>query len=187
MILLLDALVFSTVAALATGGRLRRLGSVKLRGEGILLAVLVFQLVVVRLPLGGVVPESVLVYGAWVLPGLILVSILLLNHRSPGFRIATIGVGLNIIVVALNTGMPVQAASMASVTESFSSFLESSWLHIPVDAATRLTILADILPVPGPAWHRGLVSLGDVLLVAGVGYFVFASMHASDRRDPETP
>lgn len=186
MMLLLDALVLSTVAALVTGGRLRRLGSVELRGEGMLLAVLVFQLVVVRLPLGGVVPELVLVYGAWVMPGLILVSILALNHRSPGLRIALVGVALNIVVVALNAGMPVQAASMASVPASFASYLDSSWLHVPVDPATRFTILADILPVPGPAWHRGLVSLGDVLLVAGVGYFVFSSMHASDSRCLET-
>ncbi len=186
MILLLDAVLFSTIVGLVTGGKLRRLGSVTLRGEKLLLAVLVLQLSLVRLPLGGYLPESVLVYGAWMLPALVLVSTLFLNRRTPGFTVALIGVGLNIIVVSLNGGMPVQGASMASVPTRFGAFLDASWLHIPIEPSTRLAVLADILPVPGPAWHRGLVSLGDVLLVAGVAFFVFLTMHMPEPEGAET-
>ncbi|MEK7860856.1 MAG: DUF5317 family protein, partial [Chloroflexota bacterium] len=66
----------------------------------------------------------------------------------------------NLVGVAANGGMPVDAAAMAAVGVS----MPSDRLHIPLDASTRLAALADFIPVPVV---RGVYSPGDVLLAVG--------------------
>jgi hypothetical protein len=115
----------------------------------------------------------------WVLPAVLVAAIAGLNWRQPGMGLVSLGVVLNIVVVVLNAGMPVSVASIAGVpADQVARAIDRSWLHVVVDSKTAALLLADVIPIPGPSWHRSLVSLGDVIMSFGVGYAVFVGAHA---------
>lgn len=181
MILVLDAVLLALLVGLLTGGRLPTLTRLKLRGEGVLLAGLLAQLLLPRLVPGGMVTGRIAVWLFWGVPGVLVLAALLLNWRSLGAVTAGVGVGLNMLVVLVNTGMPVSVATGAEVgflTAPMLEQIQASWLHIEMTPFVRLAVLADVIPVVGPVWHRGMVSLGDIMLAAGVAYVVFNQMHA---------
>ena len=178
---MLDGLLLGVVAALLTGGRLRNLEHLELKGGPILLTALLAQVFLPR-----IVPETGLPPWAelgvfWIVPALVAMTVAALNWHQPGMGLVAAGIGLNLVVVVLNGGMPVSLASVSTVmADSAVSALDRSWLHIPASSATNLLFLADVIPVPGPAWHRGLVSLGDILMSAGAGYWAFVAMLEPD-------
>ena len=175
---MLDGLLLGVVTALLTGGRLRNLEHLELRGGPILLAALLAQVFLPRIVTETGLPPWAELGVFWIVPALIAMTVAALNWRQPGMGLVAVGIGLNLVVVVLNGGMPVSLASVSTMmAESAGSALERSWLHIPASSATNLLFLADVIPVPGPTWHRGLVSLGDILMSAGVGYWTFVAMH----------
>ena len=149
--------------SLLTGGSLERLGEARFR----------------RLPLFwlGVSVSLVLAFG----PGelltygvvLVLVSNLMMigfafsNRHIPGLVLVGAGILLNAMVIALNGAMPVspEAARAATSTQDVGSIK-----HEPLTVDTRLPLLADRVPleVTGQVW-----SLGDFILVAGIGWMAF--------------
>jgi hypothetical protein len=70
------------------------------------------------------------------------------------------GAALNASVTLLNGGMPIDptAASIAGVAA------RSDGLHVVADGSTRLSVLADVIPV---SWLGHVYSVGDVLLALG--------------------
>jgi hypothetical protein len=97
----------------------------------------------------------------------------------------TVGGALNLLVVAVNGGMPVSAGVIVQATAHAPADavagIESASLHIPLGAETNLPILADIMPLPVPAFGA-VVSAGDVVLCAGVAVFlVWAMTRRPDR------
>jgi len=181
MILVVDAVVMSLVCGLLTGGRFASLTRFRLRAEPLLLGSLVAQAILPRVLPVGVVDDLVATYALWVLPALMVMSVLLVNGRHPGLAVAAAGIGLNLLVVLANGGMPVLESAAGQVgipIGSMARHLAESWLHIQADHNTRLLVLADVLPIPGPAWHSGLASLGDVFFATGIGHFLFSHMHS---------
>lgn len=180
MILVLDAVLLAFILGLATRGRLTSLASLRLRGEVLLAAGLVLQLLLPRLIPLGIVPDRVAVLVFWAVPSALLLIALLANSQSLGLATAGIGVGLNMLVVLLNLGMPVSLSAGAIVgfeVGPMAAQIQASWLHVPLSMYTRLALLSDVLPIPGPNWHRGMASIGDVMLAAGVAHLVFCRMH----------
>ena len=96
------------------------------------------------------------------------------NALVPGVALAGLGLVLNAAVVLVNGAMPVSrsAAARAGLPELD---LTDDVRHEMVDTGTRLPWLADVIPVPLP-FRPEVVSVGDVLLAAGIGLFVVASM-----------
>ncbi len=183
MILVLDAVAIAVVAGFLTGGRFASLARLRLRGEGLLVAGLLAQILLPRLVPRGLVSDSISVALFWGLPSLLVFLALLANWRLIGAAIASAGVGLNLLVVLLNSGMPVllPAGTATGVgVDRMVSQIQSSWLHVEVTTHTRLLILADVVPLVGPTWHRGMVSLGDIMLAVGVAHLVFSAMHTAE-------
>ena len=113
---------------------------------------------------------------------LLLLSFLFLNRRIPAAPAMSLGLLLNLAVVGLNAGMPVSQsaidkASGSSVTPS----IESSKHHVMTDS-DKLTGLADILPIPPP--FGVVISVGDVFLYGGMGWFVFQVTRGRSRVNP---
>lgn len=91
---------------------------------------------------------------------------------------AALGIAANILVIGANQAMPVdiRAASEIGATRVASrAALEEGCLHEEMTRATSLPFLADVIAIPGPAWQRGVVSVGDILLALGLGGWVFAA------------
>jgi len=102
------------------------------------------------------------------LTNLLVAAFLAANSRLPGMILATIGMTLNVVVIALNGAMPVslRAARVAEV-----DIEQLGIKHEVLDPSTRLPWLADVIPVPGLAI---LISVGDVVLAAGIAWLVYS-------------
>lgn len=171
--LLLDGIVLGIVAGLLAGGSLARFGRVRLKGELAILPLLAFQLIVPRIATAMGFSQGVAL-GVWVVAMCGLVALALWNRHWVGLVIAALGIALNIVVIVANGGMPVSLDAIASLDASLVPKFDL--VHTPLTAETRFPGLADVIAVPGPRWHRGVVSPGDVLLSLGAGFFVFSAM-----------
>lgn len=168
-----------TAVGLARGGRLRRLLALRLRAAPLAFACLGAQL---ALGAGGGSPPPVLrdavVVASYAGIGLWLV----LNARSQrdGLRLAfvvlAVGWLLNVVPMALNDGMPVSAAALRAAGASGEEVDEGNlWKHVPATSSTEAAWLGDVIPV-APA--RAVISVGDVVLLAGVGAVVALALSA---------
>lgn len=174
--ILLAAIVLSLTIGLVRGGRLRRIAEIPLRYGWLALIALGLQVAFVSGPRWGLeLPVGVLV-GSYAL----LVGVIALNWRLPGMPLMALGLALNLAVMAANGGyMPVTPEALAraglgqwAARETFGSpILGAKDILLPREG-TRLWWLSDILVVPGPAPFRAILSVGDILLAAGVAFLL---------------
>jgi hypothetical protein len=165
MIVVALVVIAAVIVAILRGGSLDSLTATKFRWTPLLLAGLVIQLgfdlwTPAGLTRAGATTVILASYAA-------VAGFALLNRRLPGMAIITLGLALNVIVIAANGAMPVspEAARRAGV-----DLPETAVKHVILDEDTRLPWLADTIPVPGV---RGVVSLGDLLLALGLSRLVY--------------
>lgn len=176
--ILAEVIVAGLVLSLATGGSLRQLSREPLKGEVVLLVLLPSQLLwpsaSSRLGLDcalGVIIWLVMMAG--------LSIVLMLNaSRRWMLAVAALGIAANILVIGLNQSMPVSIKAASEIGGSrlvIREALDEDCLHEELDSSTRLPVLADVLAIPGPPWHRGVISVGDMLLAVGLAGWVFTA------------
>ncbi len=134
-----------------------------------------------------VLQAALVVYapGQTVLQMLVMISthlgflaLLLLNRHIPGVKLVILGGVLNIIVVLVNGGwMPVSPETAHFVhperpPAEVGVRPPGSKNIVLLKEDTNLWILSDIIRIIVP-WRRAAVSIGDVLLVAGIAQFIF--------------
>lgn len=175
--LLVDALVLGVVVGLIRKGSFAALQDVRLRFELSLVALLVFQAVLPGLSDGVGLPGP-LALELWLLAMCLLAGLAIANSQHTGMLLAALGVAANALVIALNSGMPVLLTAYVPIGGSpiDPSLMAGDLLHVPLSQGTALGFLADIVPIPGPHWHRAVVSVGDLLLCIGAGWFIAHSM-----------
>jgi hypothetical protein len=86
------------------------------------------------------------------------------NIRLSGAVLIAIGGALNLTVVVLNQGMPIDPGALAVASAS----MPTDALHVGVTNSTVLVGLADVIPVP---FARAVYSVGDFFIAAG-GFLV---------------
>ena len=88
----------------------------------------------------------------------------------------SIGLVLNLVVVAANWGMPVDLSrvglSQAQEAETAVA-LDDDSLHERLDDLTRLPLLADVYPLAFEDNVLGVFSVGDFVLALGAGVAAF--------------
>jgi len=105
-----------------------------------------------------------MILGSYVL----LLVVVYINQLRTGLWLAGLGILLNFMVIGFNGGMPVSAEA-ASLAGAGDSELVFSAKHVALDANSRLTFLADVIPFE-PLGQ--VVSIGDVFLAVGLGRFL---------------
>jgi hypothetical protein len=165
-VILLLGLVIGAVLGLAAGGRLAGLAHLRLRGDHVLVVVLLIQGVLPALSASGASRE--VLYWVWAATFPVMAGVCLLNFKVPGMPVAALGLALNAVVVLANHGMPVLPAAVVAAGGSVEMLRNPDFAHNAVSVATRLPFLADVLAIPGPAGVRGVASAGDLLLTCGV-------------------
>jgi hypothetical protein len=175
--ILAATLLFAVGLGWASGGRLRNLRCVRLTGEGVLLGVLA---VTVLIPmLAGELPMPAAVTRVvWLLAFAVIIIIATLNLRHVGLPAILLGSAMNLAAVVMNGAMPVSTEAMliAGYPGNPSQAFVESLTHQSIDTSTRLAVASDVMPtVPVPGL-QGVVSVGDVLLAAGVAAFVISGM-----------
>ncbi|MFV2065040.1 MAG: MFS transporter, partial [Chloroflexota bacterium] len=178
--MLLIATALGIVAALLAGGRLSNLLSIQLRyGIFILLAL------VLRVATQWLLDQGVDIVDQLRLPlfglsfGLLVVT-LWLNRSQPGLLLAMVGVASNGLAIALNGGyMPVYLPALEAAGMSQADLSATFHVLLPQDLGVEFIVrggpLGDILPLSVPILAN-VVSVGDVLLAAGVGWFLFSAI-----------
>lgn len=172
MLWLALVLFLAMTIAVLRGGRLANLGDIQLRMWWLLPLGFLLQIATAWIPRSASWAESVglaLILGSFV-P---LLALVILNRGRPGMWLAGVGVLMNFSVIVLNGGMPVLegAAEAASGFSGDSVSVAASYKHVILDASTRLSFLADVIPLRFASQGQ-VVSLGDVFLAVGLARFL---------------
>ncbi len=150
--MLASGVIAGIAAGIAFGGDWRRLGTFSLRFWPLLGVAIAIR------ALATVTPAAPLSVYLASLFGIAIVAAL--NWRIPGAVLIATGTAMNILVVALNSGMPYDAATVLAVGAP----LPTDSLHALMGPATKLPFLGDIVPV---GIVRSVYSVGDFLLALG--------------------
>jgi len=170
-LILLAAVVLGLVLVPATGGSFHTLRNVELRAYPLLpIAVGLQVMPTTALQATDIAQEELLAVVCWIAGAILVGVVSLRNWHLHGMRLIALGVACNALVILLNMGMPVgiDALKVLGDLEGAVRFLGASPLYQLQSEATRVLLLADILPLPGPPTIRAVVSLGDLLLFSGV-------------------
>ena len=161
MLLTLVVAVMAAAIAVALGGSLRSLAETRFAWVPLLIATLVLQVMADLLGAGG---TAVIVFTF-----VAVATFLFLNRKLPGMLIASVGMTLNLLVIGLNGAMPVSRWAVEMVEGEIRAS-DTGTKHDVADEDTVLAPLGDTIPIPGTGW---ILSIGDVILAGGIGWFVY--------------
>jgi len=163
----------------AAGGSLDNLLGVRLRWLPILLVAAAGRFGLDMAMSAGGVPDG-LRFWLVVVVYVLLAAMLLANRGLPGLTAAALGTVANGLAIAINGGwMPVWKPSVAAA--GFDSTVIHSGFHTLLSGPVDSTFfahggpLADIIPIPVPI-VQSVASVGDLLLGAGLAFFIFAAL-----------
>jgi len=154
--MLASGAILGVVAGLAIGRSWRPLATVQIRWFPLLIAGLLARAAAPLVPTAAF-PLYVLALAATAVSAAV-------NIRLTGAALVAFGGSLNLAVVLLNHGMPVDAGAVAAAAAS----MPTDVLHVMLTNATLLTPLADIIPV---SIAHAVYSIGDVWIALG-GFLV---------------
>ena len=185
-VLVMVALILALLIAWLLGGNLRLLADLRVRGGSLLVGAILLRLLAIsplpalesflNLQLGPLPAGSVIYLSSL----LLTLFVIVLNFRLPGLWLVGLGWGMNTLAIGANGGsMPVQEGALRSSgllpaiagTGGYSMFMIAT-------PATPLWFLGDLLVIPLVFTEPVIISLGDLLLVAGIILLVY---RATDR------
>jgi hypothetical protein len=115
----------------------------------------------------------------------LLIAFAWVNRRLPALWLVMAGVVLNILVIAVNGGMPVSANALETAGARAEELLGAGTAkHHLMGPGDTLTPLGDVIGIPPPV--GAVISIGDVSLYAGVAVLVVMVMlgrSGENRRD----
>ncbi len=169
-------LVVALLVAVLRGGSLRRLVGFPLHGPAVPIAVFALQSTVIYS--GGAALVAVRYPAALVLPlsYLVLLAFVWANRHIPGVLLIGLGLLLNLAAIVANGGyMPITPEVLQSIGHGdhvaalqVGARVRSSKDIVLPKEQTHLWILSDIVPLPAPCPIPSAVSLGDIVIAAGV-------------------
>lgn len=162
--MLLVILALGCVASVPlAGGNLMRLLDLDIRCTWAVLTAIGIQLGITTIfPSGDQALHSALHVLTYGMAGVFLIS----NRTVRGLGILAVGGALNLIAISANHGvMPASPTAMATagVRATHGEFANSAVLSDP-----RLSALGDVIGIPGPAPLGNVLSVGDLLIFAGL-------------------
>jgi hypothetical protein len=158
--MLASGIAVGFLAGWLAGGRPSRLADLQISWWPILLVALALRFAAPSLG------ES---FALWLVSFAAIAAIALINYRIPGMWLIAAGASLNLLIVLLDQGMPVDVAA-ANVARAE---IAPDGLHRALRDTDALALFADRIPVPGLA---RVYSVGDLLLAVGGFWVPFARM-----------
>ena len=165
VVLYLGTIVLAALVVLVTKGSFRRLGRIHLRGLWILFAALGLQ---IALELD-VVPKDRyddVGFGLLMLSFALILVFCVLNLRTSGFVLIAVGVGMNMLVIGLNQGMPTKDEVRVRNGRAVHVPIERTVKHRPVEPDDTLVFLGDQITFPG--FEHEQYSIGDLVIALGI-------------------
>jgi UDP-N-acetylmuramyl pentapeptide phosphotransferase/UDP-N-acetylglucosamine-1-phosphate transferase len=169
-VLIAATVLLGVVSGWLRGGSLRHLTSWSIRAGGLAVAAAVAQAV------HAFVPAPAVAVTTTVLSQCALLGFLWFNRYVAGAFLVAVGSTLNAAVILANGAMPVSREAIMAVARHP---YEVVGRHRLLETGDPLPWLADIIGLPV---LRTVVSIGDVVLAAGIGVLVSALMQTPPRR-----
>lgn len=182
MLPIAGALVLGIVLGLVTGGSLRRIGEIQFRWWVLAIAGLALQFVPVPTTRAGHLIGLGLLFASY---GLLLLFVVL-NVGYRGFIVMGIGFAMNLLVIAVNAGMPVDRQALREAYgPRFPQLLRALEVHGGAKhhlerPSDRLTVIDDGVPVGAPV-HL-VYAPGDFVQLAGLAVVGFEATRPPRRR-----
>jgi hypothetical protein len=176
--LVLIVIGLAVCVGFVAGGSLRHFEHLRVRWWGAALAGLALQGMALVSGIGHPAGSFVLVgsYG-------LLIAFAWVNRRLPAVWLVMTGLVLNILVIGVNGGMPVSASALEAAGARAEGLLGAGAVkHHLMGPDDTLTPLGDVIGIPPPI--GAVISIGDVLLYAGVAILVVAVMLGRFGEDP---
>ena len=161
MFLFFAVIAAALAIAVLIGGDVRRLSQLRLRHLELLLAAFAAKISVALL---GTTHAAAAVNAARPF-----------NRRIPGAILFGAGLTLNLIVIlAFGGRMPVLLPRDIDPNSAVLAVLKGGLdpLHVALQQPQGLWFLGDVFAIPGIAGHASLVSIGDLLMAAGVAWLI---------------
>jgi len=175
MFLFFAVIAGALAIAVLIGGDVRRLSQLRLRHLELLLAAFAAKISVALL---GTTHAAAAVNAARplnVIGAGLLLAVVWFNRRIPGALVFGAGLTLNLIVIlAFGGRMPVLLPGDIDPNSAVLAVLKGGLdpLHVALPHPQGLWFLGDILAIPGIGGHASLVSIGDLLMAAGVAWLI---------------
>jgi hypothetical protein len=185
VILLGAAVLAGMVAGRLCGGGWQGLGSLRVRWPWLPVAALGLQVAIGAGPLRGPgAGRAVLLGSSYSLVGTWIWLNALACTGPLRWALVAVAEGwlLNVLVMVANGGMPVSNAALARIGHAGATVSNGHlWKHVVVSPATRIPLLGDVVPIPIPLL-RSVVSVGDLVMLAGISVAVAVVMIATRQR-----
>ncbi len=186
--MLFVAVILGLGAGLLVGGRLSNLLSAQLRFGGLIVGGLILRVATQWGLDQGIDIIEFLRAPLFAASFGLLVVALWLNRGQPGLLLAMVGIGANGVAVMINGGhMPVWMPAVELAGLSSADLNPAFHVLLPDELNVEFLLMAgpfgDIVPIAIP-FLSNVISLGDVMLAAGVGWFLFSAV-ARGSTDPD--
>jgi hypothetical protein len=165
VLLYVGTIVLAALVVVVTKGSFRRLGRIKLRAFWLLLLALALQIALEF----DVVPRQRyddVGFGLLLLSFALILLFCLLNRRTSGFLVIAVGVAMNMLVIALNQGMPTKDEVHVRNGREVHVPIERTVKHRPQQPDDRLVFLSDQITAPGIPNQQ--YSVGDIVIALGI-------------------
>jgi hypothetical protein len=185
-------LFFAVIAAalaiaVLIGGDVRRLSQLRIRHIEVLLAAFAVKVAVAVLGTAHTEIAVTIARPLNVIGAVLLLAVVWFNRRIPGAILFGTGLTLNLIVIlAFGGRMPVLLPHDADPNSPIVALLRGGLdpLHVALDHPQGLWFIGDILAIPGIGGHSSLVSIGDLLMAAGVAWLIIQCSQRSPELQP---
>ncbi len=175
MILFIGVIATALVAGWVMGGDIRRFAELRLRWW--LLAPVGLALQGVPLPNGRHGTDLMIRVVVFGVSYVLVLAFAIRNWRIAGVPLIIGGLLMNGLVVTANGGMPVSGSALVTSDQPEVLRLlreDEGAKHHLLDENDLLTLLGDVVPIPAPV-HQ-VISVGDVLVYAGLIWLIIAVM-----------
>ena len=172
------AVIVGLVAGYVAGGSHRHLSDLHMRRAWLPALWAAIYVVVARVHVPWAVPLLLMAHLGF------LVFVALNVRRTRGLWLVGVGLLLNVSVLMVNHTTPYRPSALraAGIHEQHANdVLRSSAVGRPERDGDRLMFLADVIPLNAGPFHE-VLSVGDLLLGAGMGLVVFQALQPLHRR-----
>ncbi len=182
MFLFFAVIAAALAIAVLIGGDVRRLSQLRIRHIELLLAAFAVKVAVALLGIAHSQTAVSIARPLNVIGAVLLLAVVWFNRRIPGALLFGTGLTLNLIVIlAFGGRMPVLLPHDADPNSPVLALLKGGLdpLHVALDHPQGLWFIGDILTIPSIGGHSSLVSIGDLLMAAGVAWLIIrCSQHS---------
>jgi hypothetical protein len=179
-------IVLAVLAVVATKGSFRRLGRLKFRLVPVLLIGLFIQ---IPLDFWSFPKDRIedVGLGILLLTYAMILAFCYANRSTRGMPLIAIGIILNVLVIALNQGMPTKDYVREVDGHTRYEPIEQTVKHRPEQDGDLLGFLGDVITLPG--FPNQQFSIGDIVISIGIIDLCFEGSRVPRRRGqrPRTP